>query len=67
MHSDATNLTAVTDGAGELNIMPQWAQDGQALYFYQVRPTRTFGAFPSQAALRERLPPGPGVDSKPRR
>jgi Tol biopolymer transport system component len=42
MRSDATNVTAVTEGAGELNIMPQWAHDGQALYFYQVRPTRTF-------------------------
>lgn len=42
MHADGTNLTAVTDGAGELNIMPQWAQDGEALYFYQMRPTRTF-------------------------
>jgi Tol biopolymer transport system component len=42
MRADGTNLTAVTDGTGELNIMPQWAHDGQALYFYQVRPTRTF-------------------------
>ena len=42
MNADATNLTAVTDGAGELNIMPQWSHDGDGLYFYQVRPTRTF-------------------------
>ena len=46
MDSDATNMRAVTDGAGELNIMPQWAHDGQALYFYQMRPTRTFRRVP---------------------
>jgi hypothetical protein len=57
MDSDATNLTAVTDGAGELNIMPQWAHDGQALYFYQVRPTRTFRRVPvSGGATREIAP-----------
>ena len=54
MHADATNLTAVTDGARELNIMPQWSHDGQALYFYQVRPTRTFRRVPvSGGATRE--------------
>ena len=57
MHSDATNLTAVTDRAGELNIMPQWTDDGQALYFYQVRPTRTFRRVPvSGGATREIAP-----------
>ena len=57
MHSDATNLTAVTDGAGELNIMPQWADDGQALYFYQVVRRARFGAFPSRAARRREIAP----------
>ena len=57
MHSDATNLTAVTDGAGDLNIMPQWTHDGQGLYFYQVRPTRTFRRVPvSGGASREMCP-----------
>ena len=42
MDADGSNLTAVTDGAGELNIMPQWGGDGDTLYFYQVRPTQTF-------------------------
>jgi len=57
LNSDATNLTAVTDGAGELNIMPQWAHDGQALYFYQMRPTRTFRRVPvSGGATREIAP-----------
>ena len=40
--ANGSNLTAVTDGAGELNIMPQWSGDGETLYFYQVRPTLTF-------------------------
>jgi Tol biopolymer transport system component len=40
--ADGSNVTAVTDGAGELNIMPQWSGDGERLYFYQVRPTLTF-------------------------
>ena len=39
MDADGSNLTAVTDGAGELNIMPQWSGDGETLYLYQVRPT----------------------------
>ncbi|HET9371046.1 MAG TPA: hypothetical protein VFO19_12390, partial [Vicinamibacterales bacterium] len=42
MAADGANLTAVTDGAGELNIMPQWSGDGATLYFYQVRPTASF-------------------------
>ena len=42
MNSDATNLRAVTDGAGELNIMPQWGGDDRSLYFYQARPRRAF-------------------------
>ena len=50
-------MRAVTDGAGELNIMPQWAHDGQALYFYQMRPTRTFRRVPvSGGATREVAP-----------
>jgi Tol biopolymer transport system component len=42
MNADGSNLTAVTDGAGELNIMPQWGRDSDTLYFYQLRPTQTF-------------------------
>ena len=42
MNADGSNLTPVTDGAGELNIMPKWGNDGETLYFYQVRPTQTF-------------------------
>jgi Tol biopolymer transport system component len=42
MHADGSNLMPVTNSAGELNVMPQWGRDGDALYFYQVRPTQTF-------------------------
>ena len=42
MDADGSNLTAVTHGTGELNIMPQWSGDGETLYFYQVHPTLTF-------------------------
>lgn len=42
MKADGSNLTAVTDGAGELNVLPQWDGNGQAVYFYQLRPTLTF-------------------------
>ena len=42
MDADGSNLRAVTEGAGELNIMPQWGGDGDTLYLYQVRPTQTF-------------------------
>jgi Tol biopolymer transport system component len=42
MDADGSNLRAVTEGTGELNIMPQWGSDGDTLYFYQVRPTQTF-------------------------
>jgi TolB protein len=41
-NADGSNVTAVTDRPGELNIMPQWSRDGEALYFYQVRPSTTF-------------------------
>ena len=42
MDADGSNPRAVTEGTGELNIMPQWGSDGDTLYFYQVRPTQTF-------------------------
>jgi len=42
INADGSNLTQVTDGAGELNIMPRWGTDGETLYFYQVRPGQTF-------------------------
>ena len=42
MDVDGSNLRTVTEGTGELNIMPQWDGDGDTLYFYQVRPTQTF-------------------------
>ena len=42
MDVDGSNLRAVTQGTGELNIMPQWSGEGDTLYYYQVRPTETF-------------------------
>jgi Tol biopolymer transport system component len=42
MDADGSNQTAVTHGAGELNIMPQWTGDAGSLYFYQVRPHQAF-------------------------
>jgi Tol biopolymer transport system component len=46
MEADGSKLTAVTDGRGELNVMPQWSGDGETLYFYQVRPRETFRQLP---------------------
>jgi len=57
MDADGSNLTAVTDGPGELNIMPQWGSDSDSLYFYQLRPTQTFrSASMSRGASREIAP-----------
>jgi Tol biopolymer transport system component len=42
MDADGSNPTAVTHGAGELNIMPQWTGDSDSLCFYQVRPHQAF-------------------------
>ena len=57
MDADGSNLTAVTDGAGELNIMPQWGSNSDTLYFYQVRPTQTFRSVSvSLGASREIAP-----------
>jgi WD40-like Beta Propeller Repeat len=50
-------LTAVTDGAGELNIMPQWSGNGETLYFYQVRPTLTFRALPIAGGASREIAP----------
>ena len=57
MNADGSNLTPVTDGAGELNIMPRWGSDGETLYFYQVRPRQTFRSISvSGGASREIAP-----------
>jgi Tol biopolymer transport system component len=42
MDADGSNLRPVTDGTGELNIMPQWGLDGDHVYFYQIRPAPSF-------------------------
>ena len=57
MNADGSNLMPVTDGAGELNIMPRWGSDGETLYFYQVRPRQTFRSISvSGGASREIAP-----------
>jgi Tol biopolymer transport system component/DNA-binding winged helix-turn-helix (wHTH) protein len=40
--TDGSNVTPVTAGASEMNILPQWSGDNSALYFYQRQPTETF-------------------------
>jgi hypothetical protein len=57
MNADGSNLTPITDGAGEINIMPRWGGDGEILYFYQVRPRQTFRSISvSGGASREIVP-----------
>ena len=57
MDADGSNLTSVTNGTGELNIMPQWSHDGATLYFYQVRPSLTFRSIsPAGGPSREIAP-----------
>ena len=64
MDADGSNLTAVTDGVGELNIMPQWSGEGDAL-LYQVRPSQTFRSLLSQVVRRVKLRRGPsGVNTR---
>ena len=57
MDADGSNLTAVTDGAGELNILPQWSGDGETLYFYQVRPSATFRSLPATGGASKEVAP----------
>jgi Tol biopolymer transport system component len=40
--ADGAGLRQVTRDRGQQNIMPSWSSDGNSLYFYQVRPTRSF-------------------------
>jgi Tol biopolymer transport system component len=54
---DGSNVTAVTDRPGELNIMPQWSGDGWALYFYQVRPSPTFRKIPVGGGVSTEIAP----------
>ncbi len=56
-NSDGSNQKAVTRGAGELNIMPQWSGDGRSLYFYQARPRRAFRRLSLAAGVSEDVAP----------
>jgi hypothetical protein len=57
MAAVGSNLTPVTEGVDELNIMPQWSGDGEALYFYQVRPTQTFRRISLSAGESQEIAP----------
>jgi Tol biopolymer transport system component len=37
--ADGHNINQVTQGEGERNWFPQWSRDGEALYYYQERPS----------------------------
>lgn len=39
---DGTDLRQITQGKGEMNIMPTWSADDASLYFYRVWPTDSF-------------------------
>lgn len=57
MDADGSNLTAVTDGAGELNVMPQWGDDAGTIYFYQMRPSQTFRRVSVAGGLSREIAP----------
>jgi Tol biopolymer transport system component len=57
MDADGSNQMAVTHGAGELNIMPQWTGDAGSLYFYQVRPHQTFRRISIAAGVSQKIAP----------
>ena len=57
MNADGSNLTPVTDGAGEINIMPRWGSDGETLYFYQVRPKPTFRSIAASGGASREIAP----------
>jgi Tol biopolymer transport system component len=42
VRADGTELRQVTRDRGHQNIMPAWSEDGNSLYFYQVRPDASF-------------------------
>ena len=40
--ADGRDVRQVTHGEGEQNILPQWSGDGAWLYFYRLRPSKSF-------------------------
>ncbi len=51
VRSDGKELTQVTAGDGEVNVMPKWSADGAFLYYFQAKP----------AVSLRRVPVGGGV------
>ena len=39
---DGTDLRQITQGKGEMNIMPKWSADDSSLYFFRLFPTTSF-------------------------
>jgi eukaryotic-like serine/threonine-protein kinase len=56
--TDGSNLTQVTRGRGERNIHPRWSPDGEALYFYQTRPTFSFRRISLSGGPSSEIAPG---------
>ena len=44
--ADGGEVRQVTRGEGEQNILPQWSGDEASLYFYQMRPSKSFRKIP---------------------
>jgi Tol biopolymer transport system component len=57
MDADGANQMAVTHGPSELNIMPQWIDDGGVLCFYQVRPHEAFRKISILGGVSQELAP----------
>jgi Tol biopolymer transport system component/DNA-binding winged helix-turn-helix (wHTH) protein len=51
VRTDGQELTQVTRGKRERNVMPSWSADGSFLYFYQVRPTLAFRRIPAEGGI----------------
>jgi Tol biopolymer transport system component len=43
---DGTDFRQITQGKGEMNVMPTWSADGSSLYFYRVWPTGSYRKIP---------------------
>lgn len=53
---DGTGLTQLTHGT-ELNHMPRWSADGNAVYFYQISPEPSFRRVPAVGGASEAFLP----------
>jgi TolB protein len=56
MGTDGDNLRQLTGGT-ELNHMPRWSPDGDWVYFFQIRPERSFRRVPALGGPSEAVLP----------